>query len=136
MKVTIIAPAFLKIKTGKSKKTGKPKFSNALNLNFYRNAHYIFNDKAKKQFKELIKDQIEKSPKFKKIKPKYRYYLRSKADVGNVDSVVSKYFLDAFVELGKIEDDDCFQVIGGDHEFVDIDRENPRCEIEIEELEL
>jgi len=130
----IIVPAFLKIRTGRNKKTGKEKFSNALNINFYRNAHYIFNDRAKKEFKDIIRDDVSALPVFFKVKPVYKYYLRQKADVGNVHSVIEKYFLDALVELGKIPDDDCYQVTGADYEFAGIDRDNPRCEITIEEL--
>ena len=130
----IIVPALLMMKTGRIKKTGKDKMQNALNLNFYRNAHYIFNDRAKKEFKQIVSDQINELNNFKKIKPVYRYYLKTKADIGNVHSIVEKYFLDALVEFGKINDDDCHQVIGADYEFVEIDRINPRCEIIIKEV--
>ena len=124
----ITVPVVLMIRTGRNKKTKKDKFSNALNLNFYRNAHYIFNDRAKKQFKEIIAPQVRALDVYTKLKPTYRYYLARKADMGNVHSVVEKYFLDAIVEFGKIGDDDCYQVIGGDYEFVEVDKENARCE--------
>ncbi len=127
-------PSLLMIKTGKNKKTGKNQFKNALNLNFYRNAHYIFNDRAKKEFKEIISPQINALKGYSVIRPVYRYWLARKADIGNVHSVVEKYFLDALVETGKIKDDSCNDVLGADYEFMGIDRENPRCEIEIKEL--
>ena len=130
----ITTPAILMIRTGKNKKTGKDQFKNALNLNFYRNAHYIFNDRAKKQFKEIIAPQVRALDVYTKLKPTYRYYLARKADMGNVHSIVEKYFLDAIVEFGKIGDDDCYQVIGADYEFVEVDKENARCEIELREV--
>ena len=130
----ITTPAVLMIRTGKNKKTGKEQFKNALNLNFYRNAHYIFNDRAKKQFKEIIAHQIRALDIYTKLKPTYRYYIARKADMGNIHSIVEKYFLDALVECGKINDDSCYDVIGGDYEFVIVDKENPRCEIELKEI--
>ena len=114
---------------------GTKKRKNYLNLSTYRNAHFILLNNAKKEFKRLVKDEVLKLGNFKKIKPKYRYYIPRKADIGNINSVVEKFFLDAIVELGIIEDDDCYRVIGGDYEFVRIDREQPRCIITIEELE-
>jgi len=130
----ITTPAVLMIRTSKNKKTGKDQFKNALNLNFYRNAHYIFNDRAKKQFKEIIAPQINALDVYTKLKPTYRYYIKTKADMGNIHSVVEKYFLDALVELSKIKDDSCYDVIGGDYEFMMVDKENPRCEIELKEI--
>ena len=130
----ITTPAVLMIRTGKNKKTGADQMKNALNLNFYRNAHYIFNDRAKKQFKEAIMPQIRALDVYSTIRPTYRYWLARKADIGNVHSIVEKYFLDALVEFGKIKDDDCYQVLGADYEFMAVDKENARCEIEIKEV--
>ena len=133
-KMIITTPAVLMIRTGKNKKTGKEQFKNALNLNFYRNAHYIFNDRAKKQFKEIIAHQIRALDIYTKLKPTYRYYIARKADMGNIHSITEKYFLDALVEFSKISDDSCYDVIGGDYEFMMVDKENPRCEIELKEI--
>jgi len=113
---------------------GVKKRKNYLNLNTYRNAHFIALNRSKKDYKEEIKEELNKLGVFKKIKPVYKYYLPRKCDIGNVHSILEKYFLDALVELGHIQDDDCTQVIGADYEFVEYDKKNPRCEIFIEEL--
>jgi hypothetical protein len=52
-KECIILPIYMeqKYKTKKNKNL-------SLNLNTYRNMHYIINNNLKMQFKELIKDQL------------------------------------------------------------------------------
>lgn len=110
---------------------------NHLNLNTYRNLHYQSLNTGKKKFKKLVKDDIQELPVFEKpVVLKYKYFLRDKrlVDVGNINSVVEKYFLDALVEFGKIEDDNYNYVIGSSYEFGGIDKDNPRCEVEIIEL--
>jgi len=55
-------------------------------------------------------------------------------DVGNVGSVVEKFFLDALVEFGKLEDDNylfCPEVI---YQFGSVDKLNPRIEVHINEF--
>lgn len=122
----ITVPAYMKI--------GK---KNHLNLNTYRNLHYQSLNTGKKKFKDLVKWDVLKLPLFTEpIKVNYLYFLRDKrlVDVGNINSVLEKYFLDALVELGRLKDDNYNYVIGGSYLFGGIDKENPRCEITIEEV--
>jgi len=91
-------------------------------------------DKAKKAYKQLIKNQILALPKMGKIEISYSYYLRQKADLGNVHAILEKFFLDALVELGKIDDDNCEIIAKDCKEFIEYDRNNPRCIIEIKEV--
>ena len=110
---------------------------NHLNLNTYRNLHFQSLNNGKKKFKNLIKEDALKLPVFNNpVKLEYLYFLRDKrlVDVGNIHSVVEKYFLDALVELGRIEDDNYQYVIGASYYFGGIDKDNPRCEVTIKEV--
>lgn len=111
---------------------------NHLNLNTYRNLHYQSLNTGKIKFKKLVKDDVEKLPVFEKpVSLSYKYLLRDRrlVDVGNIHSVVEKYFLDALVEFKRIKDDNYNYVIGSSYIFGGIDKDNPRCEITIEEVD-
>lgn len=102
-----------------------------LNLNTYRNAHFYMLDKAKKVFKDLMAPQIKALPRFKKIHLEMILYPGSShlCDVSNICSIVEKFFADALVELGKLEDDNYQHLIGSSCLFGEIDKVNPRVEI-------
>jgi len=127
MQAIITVPCYLKI--------GK---KNYLNLNTYRNAHYRSNNMAKQRFKALVLTDVKQLPIFTgKVFLEYRYYLkdRRRCDIGNIHSIVEKYFLDAMVETGRIEDDNYRFVVGTSYHYMKIDAQNPRCEITIKEIE-
>ena len=110
---------------------------NHLNLNTYRNLHYQSLNAGKKKYKNLVKADVLELPVFENpIVLKYKYFLRDRrlVDVGNINSVVEKYFLDALVELGRIKDDNYNYVVGAGYLFGGIDKDNPRCEVEIKQL--
>ncbi len=108
-----------------------------LNLNTYRNENRFALDTAKVNFKHLMEEQIRKLPKFSKVRLTYVFYPGTKhlSDVGNACSIVDKFFADALVELGKLPDDNYLYVPELVFRFGSIDRENPRVEIFIEEIE-
>lgn len=113
---------------------GKRKF--ILNLNQYRNTHYRVTNNAKIKYKEFMKSQIVKYKK--KLGQSLFIYTVYKGDkrnfdIGNVCAIHQKFFEDALVELGLM-DDDKFSIIpmvmfvyGG------IDKDNPHVEIEVVE---
>lgn len=102
-------------------------------LNWYRNAHYMINNKVKKYYHELVEEQSD-GKSFDRIVVKYRIYAkRNGTDGHNIRSIIEKYFLDGLVECGIIEDDDTEHVLGSASEFY-IDKDNPRCEIELIEV--
>jgi Holliday junction resolvase RusA-like endonuclease len=78
-----------------------------LNLNTYRNLHYITNNNVKKAYLEAIREQIEGLVIETPVNITYRVLKPSKRrlDKMNVVAVVSKYLLDALTELGFWEDD-------------------------------
>ena len=107
-----------------------------LNLNQYRNTHYRVLNTCKINYKELMSEQIKKAPKFKRVLCIYKVYAGSKRsfDLGNVCSVHEKFFEDAFVELGKLEDDNIDFIPLVIYMGCGIDKENPRVEVEVMEL--
>jgi Holliday junction resolvase RusA-like endonuclease len=107
-----------------------------LNLNTYRNAYYQILNQAKKNFKELIKPQLHKLPVLGKITIHYTIYYKDKRkfDLDNIVSVIAKFFQDALVENGIIEEDNYTIVIGSSNSFGGISKDNPRCTIHITEV--
>ena len=102
-------------------------------LNLYRNLHFQVSNKMKEHYHELIKKQINWE-KFEKIKPYYKLYIKNKqTDWWNVIAIMEKFLLDWLVENWVIKNDTYDIVVW--HWWSDyfLDKENPRCEIEIKE---
>lgn len=99
---TLISPLSVIIQTSKNK-TEKI----YLNLNVYRNLHYVKNNKAKIKYKSLMVDQISKLPKMNNIEMLFILHRKGKrkGDRHNVCCIVQKFFCDALVETGIIKDD-------------------------------
>ena len=110
----------------------------ALNLNVYRNAHYMTLNKAKVIFKELITPFLVQIPKLKCCSLEYVLYPKTNrlCDVSNVCSIVDKFFSDAFVESGHLEDDNYTFIKDIKYRFGAVDPENPRVDVIITTEEL
>ena len=107
------------------------------NLNSYRNSHYRITNAMKKKFKELIREQVEKLPRFEKpIKIHYKIFYENNRlfDIDNIVSIVSKFSQDALTELDVIEDDNYKNIIQITGTFGGVDRDNPRIEMRIKEV--
>lgn len=125
----IILPIY--INTSKKKKV-------LVSLNWYRNAHYGIKDKVKKQYHEIVYEQLRgaRKPFDKRIGVKYQlWYKRGDCDLMNVVSVLDKFLLDALVQAGMIKDDNVNKYISCHAEVGGKDSENPRLVCIIEELE-
>ena len=118
---------------------GKKRPVNCLNLNWIINSQRFAYSNAKKQFDALIGDRVEKElPAFTgKVRVDSVYYLRSKrlSDIPNIDGGVMKFFLDTLQKRGIIVDDNWLYLVGGSYTFGGIDKDNPRCEVTITEIE-
>lgn len=103
----------------------------AINLNTYRNLHFLVNNQAKKIYGEMINDQIKGKVIETPVKIEYRVYKQSKRhlDKMNVVSVTSKYLLDALTEAGVWPDDNDDFVKTEIIYPTEIDKKNPRCEV-------
>jgi hypothetical protein len=121
---------YLKRKNGKSKRI-------SLNLNQYRNLHFISLNNSKKQF---CCDMNKAYPKVNKIKTPcvitFDIYLASKrlADIGNIRSIVEKYFCDWLVDIKAIKDDNYTHIPRTVTNFCGIDTKNPRVEVTVENI--
>lgn len=117
-------------------KRGKNKFF-YLNLNNYRNAHFHKLNKAKIMFKEIAIQKLKHIQKFKKVRLTYILYPQTKAkrDVANVCSIVDKFFSDALVEAGKLEDDNYRFVPIVSFHYGRVCKNNPRVDVHIEEYD-
>jgi hypothetical protein len=91
----------MRIQTSRKKQT-------ALNLNIYRNLHHRSNNALKVKFKELAEKRLKGMPQLGRIRLHYSICPKSKRrlDIGNVGSIVDKFFSDVLTESGIIEDDD------------------------------
>ena len=105
----------------------------ALNLNFYRNAHYQTLNKMKVEFSKVIEPELDKLPSFKSIDLTYTLYPKTKrlCDISNVCSIVDKFFCDALVNKGKLPDDNYQYIKDIKYTFGSIDKDNPRVTVKI-----
>lgn len=103
----------------------------ALNLNVYRNTHFQLLNKMKVDFHKLIKSKLEPLPKLSKVTLNYTLYPGSRrlCDVSNICSIVDKFFCDALVREGKLEDDNYQFIPQITYEMGSIDTENPRVTV-------
>lgn len=110
----------------------------ALNLNIYRNAHYLILNQAKIIYKGIVEAATNCIEPFDKPPYIFKYTMYPASnralDVGNVLPIVQKFTDDALIELGLIKDDNFKIIIKNIHAFGCVDKENPRAELEIIEL--
>ena len=104
-----------------------------INLNGYRNWHYLVSNQIKKQYKEDIAPQLEGLVFPTPISIEFIYYKgsRRRSDRSNVLSIHEKFFCDALTELGCIEDDNDDYIKETKYKSGGIDKDNPRVEIVI-----
>ena len=108
----------------------------ALNLNVYRNLHYMILNQSKIAFKMAIIGKLVDLPVMDKISLEYVLYPKTKrlADISNVCAVVDKYFCDALVEAGKLPDDNYNHLASVQYRFGEVDKEHPRVVVTIKSI--
>lgn len=104
-----------------------------LNLNNYRNAHLFTLNDSKIKYKEVMAEQIAKLPALTKVAVRFTLFPKThrRTDTPNVCAVHDKYFMDAMVEFGKLPDDSFNHYVETGYRFGEVDKYNPRVEIEI-----
>lgn len=129
--IKITSPLYLQLSKGAK---GKKYY---LNLNNYRNWHYIVSNNLKKAYKELMKSELGDLDITGRIQIKFLLIRGDsrKVDRANVLSVHEKFFCDALVELGCIEDDNDKFIVRTIYESGEIDRGNGRVEIFISSVD-
>ena len=108
----------------------------AMNLNTYRNLHFLVNNQAKKVYKDLMKEQLENLEIETPVEITYQVFKPSKRslDKMNVVSIASKFFLDAVTEYGCWDDDNDDNVKTEIILPTELDKDNPRVEITIKSI--
>lgn len=113
---------------------GNKKF--ILNMNNYRNCHYVTLNRAKQLYKEKMRKKIEELPQLvPPLKITYTVFKGDKrvCDIGNICSIHQKFFEDALVELGKLRDDNHVVIPRVEYIWGGIDKLHPGVQILIEE---
>lgn len=125
----LVLPLYLVVGKGKPKKL-------PLNLNHYRNAHFHVLNSMKVQFKKAISSQLTFPKLVEPVKISYVLYppTNRELDISNVLCIVDKYFCDALVEAGLMEDDNFNHLPQVEFRFGAVDKENPRAEAFIQPL--
>lgn len=114
--------------------SSKKKFM--LNMNDYRNAHYQVLNKAKVEYKRLMRDDILQLPNMEKVSISYEITLgdNRRHDGMNICAVTSKFFLDALVEYGILSDDNMKFVLHEEWNGNGIEKNNGKVLIYIKPL--
>ena len=128
--IKIDVPLFVRL----TKKT--PKGKKIINLNNYRNWHFIVNSKAKIAYSEQLKEVLSPLKFKKRISLHFVLFKGSKrkSDRANVLSIHEKFFCDALTHYGCIPDDDDEVIESTHYSGGGLDRENPRVEVYIKLL--
>lgn len=105
-----------------------------INLNQYRNWHYQVSNMVKKEYLNQVKNQIENIKFNSKISLIFTLYKGSarKMDRANILSIHEKFFCDALVHCGCIEDDNDDYITSTHYYSGGIDKDNPRVQIEVQ----
>lgn len=127
--ITIPVPIYVKV-------SKKNTFS--INLNEYRNAHFHVLNKAKVVFAEMIAPVLATIPAMLTTKLHFKLFFGSNRDVdtANVCSIVEKFFCDAMVSHGILEDDNRRFLVGSTSDFGGVDTKNQRVEVTFYDYEL
>ena len=100
--VKVVCPLYVDLprKTKKAKRV-------YINLNTYRNLHYVVSNQVKKAYLEIVREQLEGVTIDTPVVVTYKVFKQSarKLDKMNVVAITSKFLLDAVTELGCWEDD-------------------------------
>ena len=104
-----------------------------INMNSYRNLHYLVNNQVKKMYLEAVREQLEGVTIQTPVEITYKVYKKTsrRLDKMNVIAITSKYLLDAITELGCWEDDNDEHVKTETILPTELDRANSRVEVTI-----
>ena len=104
-----------------------------INMNTYRNLHYVVSSQVKKMYLEEVREQLEGIKIETPVNITYKVFKQSKRrlDKMNVIAITSKFLLDAITELGCWEDDNDDYVKVETILPTELDRIGPRVEVTI-----
>lgn len=102
-------------------------------LNWYRNAHHFEQNKVKKYFQELVAEQLSEQTYSQYRLDMHLYYKNPSSDGHNV-TVIEKFVLDALQDNNVVVNDNVKNHLGTTWTVAAQDKENPRLEITIKEV--
>ena len=109
-----------------------------LNLNVYRNSHHMTLNQAKIAWKEIVAQSTAGMVNVDSSPFNFTYTVfpatNRKFDLANVLSIIQKFTDDALIEFGFIPDDSYKIIPKIDYRFGEVDKDNPRVELEIYSL--
>jgi len=107
-----------------------------LSMNWYRNAHFYEQNKAKQHFHQLIAQQITNLSSISNMftVDLSLFYKNPNCDTSNVCSMIEKFTLDALQEFNIITNDNVKFHMGSCYRVAGQDKVNPRCEVSIKEI--
>jgi hypothetical protein len=107
-----------------------------MNLNVYRNADWRTLAAAKVEFTERVTPLLKAIPKLDRVLIVYTLFTRNKAlvDTANICTVVDKFFSDALVKAGKLEDDNCKILPIIAFRWGGVDKNHPRVEASVHSI--
>lgn len=94
--------------------------------------HWAEYSKMKQQYTESVAWRAKKLQKMKRIFVTFRWFCPNRRKDQDNIAVGQKFILDGLVKAGVIPDDSWKHIEGFTHHF-EVDKHNPRVEIEIEE---
>lgn len=109
----------------------------SLNLNKVKKLHFLTYNKLKIQYSNHMSSLVQKLPIYTKpIEITYILYVpnKIKSDLMNYVAIIDKFFQDVLVKEGKIPDDNYTIVPRVTCKYGGVDKNNPRMEIEINEI--
>ncbi len=129
--VKVICPLYIDLprKTKKDKRI-------YINMNTYRNLHYVVSNKVKKMYLEAVREQLEGITIQTPVCVTYKVFKGTarRLDKLNVISVTAKFLMDAVTELGCWEDDNDDIIKTETILPTEIDRGHPRVEVIIKSI--
>ncbi len=111
-----------------------------LNLNNFIQAskNFAYRNSLKQKYSELIRGEVEKLPQIRnKVYVQYTIYGKDarRFDIPNVYTIVDKFLMDVLVKRGVLLEDDYMHYPVSMCRWGGIDRENPRADVLIKEIE-
>ena len=115
----------------------KPNKTHLVGMNTFRNAHHFLQNNMKKHFHQLVQEQLEPTEQpITKFSVSYELYYKSPVcDASNIIALIEKFYLDAIKEHGLVIDDNVNYHLSSSWRVVNQDKENPRVEITLKELQ-
>ena len=110
-----------------------------VSMNWYRNAHYYIKNEVKIDFEKTITNMFNVFFPDAKISGAYGikgtyYYKNSGSDLGNVTFILSKFINDALQVQNVVINDNVKYCKEECYKVGELDKENPRLEVELYEI--